>query len=205
MKEKYLPGIQIRIDEHNSQRIKKWLSDIDWEILANGIEKNGGVTAFDYLPVEGKRSPRFHRLEKLPAERGRFRPHYGEAGGGFEFHIRSESKGTMLVGTSKAADFHKITPPPLNFLLPNKIEIEVYREPVEWDGFIYPHDNRFIDGENILGFYGDFFRLFHAWEWYSEDTEPFEFTFVPMSIGCLIRVLHIESDETLDLTKDVDW
>ena len=205
MSKKHLPGIQIRIDKINSQRIRKWLRDIDWQIISSRIAKNGNITARDYKPPDGGHS-RFHHLEELPTERGRFRPHYGDVGGGFEYYLRSHPQGTKLIGTcERVGFFYKITSPPLELILPNKIELQVYEEPSEGGGFIYPHDNQFIDGENTLGFYGDFFKLFHNWEWYSENIKPFEFVFVPMSIGCLFKVLHLETNTLLDLTKDIDW
>ena len=205
MTKKYLPGIQIRMDQADSLRVQEWIYEIDWQILSKQFEKRKSVLAFDTQPPDGGVFPRFHRLDKLPTERGRFRPHYGDTGGGFEYHIRSLPQGTQIIGHSRAAEFYKITPPPLEILLENKVDVEVFQEPNKWGGSLYPPDNRFTEGENIFGFYGDFFKIFHAWEWYSEDTEPFEFEFVPMSMGCLIRVLHIESNTLLDLTKDVDW
>ena len=68
-----------------------------------------------------------------------------------------------------------------------------------------PHDNDFNAGENYFGFYGDFFTIFNNWQWYSEDVEAFEFSFVPTSVGCLVRILRGENGETLDLTHDVNW
>ena len=205
MSKKHIPGIQIRIDKVNSQHIRNWLSDIDWQIISDQIEERGSIVVRDYQPPDSSLSSRFHRLEKLPTERGRFRPHYGEFGGGFQYHIRSHAQGTRIVGHSNAAKFYKITPPPLDIILPNKIEIMVSTEGVENFGVFYPHDNQFKAGENTFAFFGEFFQLFHAWKWYSEDTDPFEFQFIPMSVGCLVRVLHIESNTLLDLTEDVGW
>jgi hypothetical protein len=197
------PGILINIDPEYSAQIIDWVQEIDWRIIASQIEKRGKATVFYKAPDDP--FPRFHRLEEIPKERGVYRPHYGDTGGGFEYCFRSTPEGIKVSGYSHGARFYKVEPPPLELMLPQKIEIEIPRKLQENFGILYPHDNYFKEGENQFGFYSEFFSIFHNWQWYSEDTEPFEFSFVPMSIGCLVRVLHIQSKEMLDLTKDVGW
>ena len=202
MTKKYLPGIQIRIGQADSLRVQEWIYEIDWQILSKQFEKRKSVLAFDMQPPDGGIFPRFHRLDKLPTERGRFRPHYGDFGGGFEYLFRSHPEGTKLLARSTVLKVYRESLEPFEIVLPNPTQTQALAKGY---GIISVNDSRFAKGENYFGFFGDFFKIFHAWEWYSEDTEPFEFRFLPSSVGCFASVFHLESGALLDLTKDVQW
>ena len=92
--------------------------------------------------------------------------------------------------------------PTFTFELPQPLERQV-----ETDGFgiIYINDALFDDGENFFGFTGEFFDIFRSWKLYSENATEFEFEFQPLSIGCEVWVIHIESGERLHLTAGANW
>lgn len=203
MSEKSLSGILINLNPENSAHLINWVQEIDWRIIAAQIERKGTATVFYKTPDDS--FPSFHQLNELPEKRGLYRPHYGDTGGGFEYAFRATSKGTQISGYSQGAKFYRIEAPPLEIVLPLKIESQVPEELQKGYGILAPHDNDFNKGANHFGFYGDFFAIFNNWQRYSEDVEAFEFSFVPTSIGCLVRILHLESGETLDLTQDVNW
>ena len=203
MNEKLQSGILIDLSSEDATQLINWVHEIDWRIIKRQIERGAKPTVFYKAP--GEAFSQFVRLEELPEERGLYRPHYGDIGGGFEYTFRAVPEGIKISGYSQGAKFYRIDAPPLELTLPQKIAIEIPEKLQKNFGILYPHDNYFKEGANQFGFYGDFFSVFHNWQWYSEDTEPFEFSFVPMSIGCLVRVLHVESNEPLDLTKDVGW
>lgn len=200
---KPLPGILINLNPEDSAYLINWVHEIDWRIIAAQIERKGTATVFYKTP--GDSFPSFHQLNELPEERGLYRPHYGDTGGGFEYVFRAMPEGTQVSGYSQGAKFYRIEASPLEIVLPLQIESQVPEELQKGYGILAPHDNAFNAGGNPFGFYGDFFSIFHNWQWYSEDIETFEFSFVPTSIGCLVRILHVESGETLNLTKDVNW
>ena len=197
-------GILINLSPEDSAQLINWVQEIDWRIIKRQIERGGTPTVFYKAP--GEAFARFVRLEELPEERGLYRPHYGDTGGGFEYTFRATTpEGTKVSGYSQAAKFYRIEAPPLELTLPQKIENQIPERLQENFGILDPHDNSFKQGDNHFGFHGEFFSIFHNWQWYNEDVEAFEFSFVPMSIGCLVRILHLESNTLLDLTKDVEW
>ena len=198
-----LSGIQINLSPEDSAHLINWVHEIDWRIIADQIERKGTATVFYKTP--GDSFPSFHQLNELPEERGLYRPHYGDTGGGFEYIFRAMPEGTQVSGYSQGAKFYHIEAPPLEIVLPLKIESQVPEALQTGYGILAPHDNDFNAGENYFGFYGDFFTIFNNWQWYSEDVEAFEFSFVPTSVGCLVRILCDENGETLDLTHDVNW
>ena len=194
------PGIFIKIDKIHSLRIREWVHEIDWQIIVNQIEMRGVSLGHDTQPDEGISS--FCRITEIPKGRGRYRPNYGDFGGGFEYSFSSHPDGIKFIAHSTVLKAYRKSLKDLEIILPGRIEI---RAPSEGYGIIDVDDSRFVEGENYFGFHGDFFDLFHVWEWYNEDTHPFEFRFSPSSIGCFASVLHIESNTLLDLTKDVEW
>jgi hypothetical protein len=196
-------GILINIDTEYSAQIIDWVQEIDWRIIKRQIELGAKPTVL--YKASDDSFPRFHHLEEIPKERGIYRPHYGDTGGGFEYIFRATPEGTKVSGYSQGAKFYRVEAPPLELTLPQAIEIQISEELQKNFGLLYPHDNNFKQGENHFGFYGEFFTIFHNWQWYSEDIEAFEFSFVPMSIGCLGHISHLQSNETLDLTRDVNW
>ena len=197
------PGILINLCPEDSAHLINWVQEIDWRIIKRQIERGGTPTVF--YKASGETFARFVHLEELPEERGIYRPHYGDIGGGFEYIFRAAPEGTKVSGYSQGAKFYRIEAPPLEITFPQKIEIEIPEKLQENFGILSPHDNHFKEGETQFGFYGKFFSIFHNWQWYGEDVEAFEFSFVPTSIGCLVSVLHVQSNEALDLTGDVDW
>ena len=203
MSEKTTSGVLINLSTEDSAQLIEWVQEIDWRIIKRQIERGGKPTVL--YKAHGEAFSRFVRLEEIPAERGVYRPHYGDTGGGFEYIFRDTPKGIKVSGYSHGARFYKVEAPPLEIALPQAIEKQIPAELQKNFALLYPHDNNFNKGENQFGFYGEFLSIFQNWQWYSEDTEAFEFSFVPMSIGCLVRISHIKSNETLDLTKDVDW
>jgi hypothetical protein len=203
MSEKTQPGILINLSPEDSAQLIEWVQEIDWRIIKRQIERGGKPTVLYKAP--GETFSRFVHLEEISKERGIYRPHYGDTGGGFEYKFRATPGCTKVSGYSHGARFYKVEAPPLEITLPQTIETEIPEELQKNFGLLYPHDNHFAIGENQFGFHGEFFSCFHNWQWYSEDTEAFEFSFVPMSIGCLVRISHIESNEMLDLTRDADW
>lgn len=70
---------------------------------------------------------------------------------------------------------------------------------------LYVKEIRFTDSENLFGFTGEFFDIFRAWERYIPNAEDFEFVFQPLTIGCVVWVIHVESGESIHLTANVDW
>ena len=92
--------------------------------------------------------------------------------------------------------------PTFTFELPQLLERQV-----ETDGFgiLFVSDALFSADDNFFGFTGEFFKNFHAWNRYNENVEDFEFEFQPLSIGCEVSVIHIESGERLHLTAGANW
>jgi len=202
MSAKSIPGILINIDSENSAKLKAWVEQIDWQIIVNQIEKRGVSITHDKKPEKGQKLSFFCRLTEAPKERGRYRPHYGDFGGGFSYAFQDHPDGTQIIARSSILPLYKKNIKPLILTIPNKIEITV---PSDNYGILSADDSQFKEGVNQFGFHGEFFQLFHAWEWYSEDSEPFKFSFYPSSVGCVATVLHLESKDLLDLTKDLQW
>ena len=193
-------GILINIGSEHSAQLQAWVDETDWLIIANQLETRSAIVALDKKSTLGGFS--LCRLTEVPEERNRYRPHYGDSGGGFEYRFRTHPSGTQVIAQSSVFETYKKDLCPLELILPNSIETQVPAANYE---IISADNSRFKEGWNQFGFRGKFFHIFHAWEWYSEDTHPFEFQFHPLSVGCVIRISHIESNTLLDLTKDVEW
>lgn len=197
-------GILINLSPEDSAQLIQWVHEVDWRIITSQINKKGKAMVFYKTPDDS--FPNLHHLAEIPEKRGVYRPYYGDVGGGFEYVFRATTTGGIKIsGYSQGAKFYKIEAPPLEITISQKIETDIPERFQVGYGILAPSDNYFKAGENQFGFYGEFFSAFHQWRWYSEDIELFEFSFVPMSIGCLVRVLHIDSNETLDLTQNVNW
>ncbi len=194
------PGILINIDPKHSAKLQTWVNEIDWQIIANQFETRSAVLVLDKKSTLGGFS--LTRLTEIPEEKDRYRPHYGDFGGGFSYSFRDHPDGTYLLAQSTARPVHRKNLVPLALILPSKIKTALVAEGY---GVISAGDSQFEAGENQFGFYGDIFQRFHAWAWYSEDIEPFEFRFYPGSVGCMVEAVHLPTENLIDLTKDVMW
>jgi hypothetical protein len=197
------PGILFRIDAANSLYLSEWVQETDWQIITSQIKKRGVAMILDMQPDRGGFPFGLGQIREIPSERGRYRPHYGDFGGGFEFCFRPQIDGIALTASCLAKTAEGEGLPSLKLHLPGIVEFQVAY--FHRTGLAYVHNSIFAEGENSFGFYDEFYELFRAWEWYGEDMTSFEFWFAPLSVGCLMRVLHTRSGSLLDLTKDVDW
>jgi hypothetical protein len=203
MLQNLIPGILFRIDATNSLHLREWVQETDWQIIASQIEKRGVAIVLDMQPDQGEFPFHLGQIREIPSKRGRYRPHYGNFGGGFEFCFRPQIDGIVLTASCLAKKAEGEILPSFKLHLFTKVELQI--EYLYRTGLIYVHDANFTEGENNFGFFGEFYEKFRAWEWYGEDLTAFEFWFAPLSVGCLMRVLHARSGSLLDLTKDVDW
>jgi hypothetical protein len=195
------PGILFRIEPSYTRKIAAWVEEIDWQILKSSIEKRGGALALDWQNTG--QSGFFKSLTEMPTERGRYRPHYGDFGGGFEYSLHPSPGFIAVKARTLVKDAYGQEFAPFEFSLPGRVETSISK--ASPSGLYYPHDSRLTDGETKFGFSGEFYAGFRTWEWYSEDLERYDFQFYPLSVGCLIHVIDLEQQSLLDLTKDIEW
>ena len=194
-------GVFFRMNPEQSARIKAWVEEIDWQVIRATIEKRGRALVIDQFSSPGPGF--FQTIDSVPAERGRYRLHMGSFGGGFEYRFRAKSGFAALTAISTAQIAADLGLQTLQLNLPDSLAWQFSGETF---GIPYVHDSYFEAGhEHWFGVCAEFFDMFRRWKWYSEDVENFEFQFYPMSVGCMARIIHIESGEILDLTQDVEW
>ena len=201
MNQKTDPGILFRIDPENSVRLREWVYETDWQIIASQIDRRGAAIVLDQQPEEGQFS--LGTIREIPSQRGRFRPHYGDFGGGFEYRFRPQPHGVSLIVSCLAKNADGGVLPTLELHLPGTVEFQV--DHLYNTGLVYVDGSRFTSGENHFGFYGEFFEIYRNWKCYREGAVGFEFRFYPLSVGCMMRILHLKTESLLDLTKDVHW
>lgn len=193
------PGIFFRIRDPYTSQIVSWKREVDEAVMRYQLGRSSSIPAF------GLQDQGLTQISELP-ERGKFVPFYGDIGGGFSFFFHPAREVTELVietAVSGHPFFHPDPIEPLKLKMPNAMlrQAEVYKH----IGTVGPDDTLVDLTEFLFGFYREYLDKYRAWEWYNEDVEKFDFMFAPTSVGTMVNVLHRESGELLDLTRDFEW
>jgi hypothetical protein len=194
------PGILFRIDATTSHQIREWIEELDWQYIKQRIQRIGRcmVAKIHRSPGEG----RIHFLETVPEQPGAYRPITADVGGETTYRFCPQHN-TVALHVQVRYRISGIAEHPVRAMTLNQpIENQVVAD--DYD-ILYINNALFKDGENFFGFTGEFFDILRAWERYSENVTEFEFEFQPLSIGCEVSVIHIESGDRLHVTADVNW
>ena len=193
------PGIFFRIDLQTSRQIREWIDELDWQYIKHRIGEIGSCMVAKIKPDPGKIPAQV--LENVPEKAGIYRPLMSVIGGEVTYRFRPQGKTVMLHIKTLYVIPNIADCPGRTMTLNQHFEHQAVTNGNEIM-FTYA---RLKDGDNLFGFSGEFFDIFHAWEYYSEDFELFEFEFQPLSIGCGVSVIHLASGEKIHLTANVEW
>lgn len=193
------PGIFFRVRDPLTSQMVSWRRDVDEAVMRYQLGRRSEIL------VIGLQDQGLTHISEMP-ERGRFVPYYGMVGGGFAFtfhpvgEVVEISVDAVFSGNPM---FHPGPIEPLRLVAPNIMlaQAEVY----ENAGTTGPEDALTYLPEFLFGFYGEFMDIFRSWEWYSEDSEKYDFIFSPSSVGTAATVHHRENGSLIELTRDVEW
>lgn len=194
------PGILFRIDPASVTRILEWADEVEWQYVAEKIRKHGVCLVM--CKNRATRQSEIAEIREIPTERGIYAPTISMAGGELSYIFRPHADGVTLTVFAGYKIPRMDDYPTFTLELPQLLEHQV-----ETNGFgiLFVNDALFNADDNFFGFTSEFFEKFRAWNRYNENVEYFEFEFQPLSIGCEVSVIHVESSERLYLTADVNW
>jgi hypothetical protein len=194
------PGILFRIDPISVARILEWTDEVEWQYVTEKIRKRGCCL----VTRKNRTSQQSEMVEirEMPTERGVYAPLLGMVGGELSYIFHPKANGITLTVFAGYKIPGSDDYPTFTVELPQPLEHQV-----ETDGFgiLFVNEALFGAGDNFFGFTNKFFENFRAWNRYNENAADFEFEFQPLSIGCEVSVVHLESGERLHLTADVNW
>jgi hypothetical protein len=193
------PGIFFRVRDPLTSQMVSWRRDVDEAVLRHQLRRGGQVL------IVGLDGRGITHISEIP-ERGKVMPFYGSFGGGFTFTFHPAGEKTEITVEAVFGGspiFHPDPIEPLELTAPQIMlaEAEVY----ENVGTTGPDDALTYLPEFLFGFYGKFMDIFRAWEWYSEDSEMYDFIFSTSSVGTAVTLRHRESGSLVELTRDVEW
>jgi hypothetical protein len=194
------PGILFRIDPKSSRQLREWIEEIDWQYIKHCIERGGKCMVKKIHHTPGERY--INIIDTMPEKPGIYHPKTADVGGETIYRFRSQANAAVLNAQVLYGIPDVAEQPARSITLAQPLEHRL--EAGDFD-ILYVKEIRFTDSENLFGFTGEFFDIFRAWERYGPNAEDFEFVFQPLTIGCVVWVIHVESGESIHLTANVDW
>jgi hypothetical protein len=183
-----------------------WQRGVDLRVIRYQIETRGSALAIIY---EGK--IRFHSLKHIPPP-GQSIPWYGDVGGAYEFSFRPRDEGYQLRVEMMLAGhdfFCTDTIDPLELTVPEKISIEPATTDQLWWGFdrdwwCGPAGEIAVEELTFVLNLQMYSRL-EAWGWDRGRWQMYDYSFIPLSVGCEMYVRDTLTGAEEHLTKDACW
>lgn len=177
---------------------------MDYQVICDQFERSGRA-----IIVSLKGKPSFGQITEKP-EIGEAVPWYGDVGTGYEYRLLPNPDGYLLKVRNLASEHRMLcreTLPPYEIHVPKPVALHQNGNSSQGKernaGYAFSEDK--VVGEITYCVTPDIFPILAAWSWYGEPISRYEFIFAPLTIGNLVSVRHIESDEVIDLTKNIEW
>ena len=167
----------------------------------------------------------FGSVHALPAA-GEAEPWYGDLGGAYTYTFRSAKDGGCEVTVSNGARGGKFYPPEpfpsLQLLAPEPAEFVGTDNPLNVPAYHldtplrksaassdrqvwYDYEDQAAARQMLFRLGPKYLAKLAAWMHWGQPLSAYAFTFNLLSVGTAIVVRDLASQETIDVTEDVDW
>jgi hypothetical protein len=194
-----------RIADEAYSKVYQYRQEMDYRVIKNQIERKGMAMIRRFRDQDG-----LNQIRELPKV-GEAVPWYGTFGAGFSYTIRNEIEGGSLKMECLASEFSLLCSEKLPSLELHLSDGAQYRESIDQilKGFFRLTIDAFIENEEDQEIYlmitSEFLPILAEWPFWGEPLTQYDFIFNPSSVGCAVLVQHVESGESINLTKDVNW
>jgi hypothetical protein len=176
------------------------LNDIvAWVLLADEMYMRHEIETKGFAVVRG-----FKRITEIPHKAGIVEPYYGVTSGAYRFLFSMDGSSVYLRVLHHYGETMNLQP--YEVLLGTQARFESHaRSSSHWfstslDRMIWNRKynySMFIDGE--------IYEKMLSTGWQKELASDYSYEFVPTSVGCIIRIYHLVSGQSYDLTADIEW
>jgi hypothetical protein len=204
------PALIAQITGEAYHHMLDWRNEVDLTLIQAELDNTGEALVITLEPDFG-----MEVVTTLPAP-GTARPHSSPFGGGFEYCFFHTPAGWMLKVTNttqRSFRFEHITPiPPL--VIDDSSGVNVALQPAEdmwWDivcGLQDDSGDMPIDRTAAAAQFsikGEMYERLLNWGWTPEQLTTYQYSFLPLSVGCEVMVDHPGSGRRNHLTEDVCW
>lgn len=179
--------------------IAAWVLLSDEAYMQNEINKHGVTTVIKYQGKVG-----FQRINEVPKQAGMATPYYGTTGGAYHFIFNVKDDDTTLRIRHALGSNFKLKP--YETTLGTQAQFESQSESTDrW--FMNRLETVIEKRTEDFRFYidGEIYANLLAIGWKKENIQDYQYKFIPTTVGCRIIIRHIASDQTFDLTENIEW
>ena len=183
-----------------------------WQLAANQMLIKGQIEKRGQAIVIRYREHNMLRQIDFTPELGEAEPWFGDFGGGYAFLFEPQNHGCILTIECLANGnprFGGVEVEPFKMLLPIMPVVQPMRS--EQERWFRPR----IVGENArseisvpkLEFWidGEMYEKLLASGWDEAQLWQHRYRFLPLSVGCEVYVVHLNSGKLMHLTKGMEW
>lgn len=199
--------IVFQVLNEQCERLIAWQQSLANAIIRAQLDSKGYANA---ILFRGDGTPK--QITDLP-KMGEAKPSYGLLDEAYHYTFFAQKANWFLRTTNVSRVDQTMSPDGLPTLeIPLMLLPQVLSATDEWHagsegkyhvGFAF----EFLRDENRMMFRltSDIYPQFANWLRFGQALTCYEFTFIPMTIGCTVIVTDTDSKETINLTQDIDW